>query len=449
MAPVLWRRTPPVQTVKLRVRERSSMDRKGLTYVFSTVAGIAVVSYLVKRLVLHRRLLLFDKIERAEQRPKREREPIFDYYNSSARRPIAALRELLQTWFDSYPASGKKDIQARFRSRIDGQHKSAFWELYLHELFTRMKYRLRVHPVLKESANHPDFLVSEGRSPKFYLEAIVAGLPSTKDVGAEARLAEVIDLINKMQTPDYLLELLYRGTCDTPPPVGKLRKALISWLRSLDLKAIDAAYKASNFDLTPRFEWNHEGLTLFFAPIPKSSKTRGTTDARPLGVVMGEAHILTTDEDIREGIEQKAKKYGKLALPLVIAVNVVSEHCDEIDINNALFGSEAIEFIRRSDGSIDERVGVRQPNGIWFGKKGPRNRNISAVLVGCQIDPYKVGVITPQLILNPYAENPLKTTDYPLPQSVPDHTTSTMKKKAGTEASAFLRLPRPWPPDYD
>jgi len=77
------------------------MDRKGLTWAFSTVAGIAVVSYLVKRLLLNRRLLLFDTIERVEGRPKREREPIFDYYNSSARRPIAVLRELLQTWFDS------------------------------------------------------------------------------------------------------------------------------------------------------------------------------------------------------------------------------------------------------------------------------------------------------------------------------------------------------------
>jgi hypothetical protein len=258
-----------------------------------------------------------------------------------------------------------------------------------------------------------------------------------------------MDLINKMQTPDYLLELRYRGTCDTPPPVGRLRKALNSWLSSLDFKAIDADYKAGNFVATPTFEWNHEGLTLLFAPIPKSPKTRGTTDARPLGVIMGASHILSTDEDIRDAIEQKTKKYGKLALPLVIAVNVVSEHCDEIHINNALFGSEAIEFTRRSDGSIQERLDVRQPNGIWFGEKGPRNRNVSAVLIGSQIDPYTASSVTPQLIHNPYAESPLDASDYPLPQCVPDRATSTMKKKAGRSASEFLRLPKPWPPDYD
>ena len=325
---------------------------------------------MVQRLAQRRILLLFDEIDRTDVRPKRENEPIYDYYSSSARQPIAAVRGLLQKWFDAYPASGKKDLQARFRSRIDSQHKSAFWELYLHELFTQMKYRLGVHPVVKGATNHPDFLVSEGRNPKFYLEAIVAGLPSIKDVGAEARLSEVLDLINKMQTPDYLLELRYRGTSNTPPPVGKLRKALTHWLRSLDFRAIDATYKAGNFDIVPTLEWNHEGLTLFFAPIPKSAKTRGTTHARPIGVVMGEAHILTTDRGYSRSHQQKAKKYGKLALPMVIAVNVVSEHCDEIDINNALFGSEAVQFTQRRDGSINGGVGVRQPNGIWFGKEG-------------------------------------------------------------------------------
>jgi hypothetical protein len=424
-------------------------DSKGVAGAITGIAVIALAVYLLKRLGKKRRVLLFDNVERSVVRPKRESEPIYGYYNASARRPIAALRGLLQTWFDAYPTSGKKDLLARFRARIDGQHKSAFWELYLHELFTRMKYRLTVHPTVAGSSNHPDFLVSERGKPRFYLEAIVAGLPSTKDAGAEARLSDVIDLVNKMQTPDYLLELQYRGSCDTPPPVRKLRKALTLWLRSIDFTAIDAAYRTGDFDVVPKFEWNHEGLTLFFTPIPKSAKTRGTTNARPIGVIMGEAHVLTTDEDIRQAIEQKAKKYGKLSLPLAIAVNVVSEHCDEIDIHNALFGSEATEFTQRPDGSISDGVDVRQPNGVWFGKKGARNRNVSAVLIGCDLDPYKAGVTTPQLIHNPYAENPLNLSTYPLPQSVPNHDTSTMQKKDGRKASEFLRLLSPWPPDHD
>jgi hypothetical protein len=89
---------------------------------------------------------------------------------------------------------------------------------------------------------------------------------------------------------------------------------------------------------------------LFFPRIPKSPKTLGTTDARPLGVVMGEAYIITTDADIREAIEQKAKKYGKLALPLVIAVNVVNEHCDEIESSARLRPSAALPLFPASTG---------------------------------------------------------------------------------------------------
>jgi hypothetical protein len=191
-------------------------------------------------------MLLFDEFERTETRPKRQRESTFSYLNSSARVPIAAARGVLQQWFDSYPEVAKPDLFARIRSPIDAQHKSAFWELYLHELFSGLGYRLEPHPDLEGCANHPDFLVKEGETSKFYLEGIVAGLPSGKDAGAEARLAEVFDIINKMQVSDWFLHVEYRGLPNTPPPVKELRKKLEAWLGTLDLQAIDATLKAKD-----------------------------------------------------------------------------------------------------------------------------------------------------------------------------------------------------------
>jgi hypothetical protein len=94
---------------------------------------------------------------------------------------------------------------------------------------------------------------------------------------------------------------------------------------------------------------------------------------------------------------RRRQKYGELPLPLVVAVNVDSEHCDDIDINNALFGNEVIQFVRTPDGSCDSGVDTLAcPMGFWFDKKGARNQYVSAVLIGCKIDPYKSGVITPQ-----------------------------------------------------
>lgn len=139
--------------------------------------------------------MLFDEIERTETRRKRERESTFGYLNSSARTPMTAARAVFEQWFDSYPESGKVDLRARFRSPIDAQHQSAFWELYLHELFSRLGLTLEPHPEIQASRNHPDFLVKEGDVAKFYLEGIVAGLPSAKDAGAEARGLRVLSLL--------------------------------------------------------------------------------------------------------------------------------------------------------------------------------------------------------------------------------------------------------------
>jgi hypothetical protein len=393
--------------------------------------------------------MLFDQIERAETRIKRENESTFSYMNLSTRAPLTAAREVLEQWFAAYPDSGKADLRARFRSPIDSQFKSAFWELYLHELFLRLGFRLEPHPDIEGSSNHPDFLVKAGDDPKFYLEAVVAGLPSMQDAGADARLAVVIDLINEMEIPEWFLQVEYRGSPETPPPVKELRQELEHWLPSLDIKAIDAALKAQAWDDVPKFEWQRNGLSLTFTPSPKTPKAAASPESQPIGVLMGEGGFLTTDEDIRRAIKTKSKKYGRLALPLVVAVNVISDNCDDIDINNALFGTEQIVVTLNADGVGPERA-ERRRDGVWFGPKGARNDIVSAVLVGNNVEIYNCADDgkTPLLIHNPYSPR-LLALEYPLPESIPDDATQTMKRKDGRHARDFLRLPDPWPSVYD
>jgi hypothetical protein len=392
--------------------------------------------------------MLFDEMERTETRAKHDREPIFTYVNSSARAPIAAERQVLEQWFERYPASGKDDLRARLRSPIDAQHQSAFWELYLHELFSGMGYTLEPHPDIETSTNHPDFFVERDDIVQFYLEAVVAGLPSAKNAGAEARLAEVFDLVNKLQTSDWFLHVEYRGLPGTPPPVKPLRDQLKTWLAGLDRAVIEEMLKSEDWDSLPRFEWTHDGLSLSFTASPRSEKTRGATNTRPLGIRIGEAHLIETDNDIRRVVEAKAKKYGELKIPLVVAVNVISEHCDDIDINNALFGNETITVTRTPEGEFAES-GNRLPNGVWFGKKGPRNKTVSAVLIGNKIDVYFGGSTTPVLIHNPYVTHRLTLPFYPLPESVPNEQTHKMERKEGKAPKEFLRLPETWPPPND
>ena len=115
---------------------------------------------------------------------------------------------------------------------------------------------------------------------------------------------------------------------------------------------------------------------------------------------MGEAQWLRTDEDIRDAVEVKAKKYGELSLPLVVAVNVKSEHCDNVDVNNALFGDETIELTPLPDKSHLAKLGQRRPNGIWLGSAGPRNRLVSAILIGCDITVYTCAIRAAAEVVN-------------------------------------------------
>lgn len=392
--------------------------------------------------------MLFDDIERAETRARLEREPIFAYLNSSARAPVAAARQVLEKWFERYPESGKDDSRARFRSPIDAQHKSAFWELYLHELFSGLGYSLEPHPDIEGSSNHPDFLVKHGAVPQFYLEAVVAGLPSAKDAGAEARLAEVLDLVNKLQASDWFLHVEYRGLPKTPPPVKPLRDQLEDWLAGLDRAEIQEMLNTEGWDGLPRFEWTHDGLTLSFAASPRSEKAKTRSDVRPIGIVMGEGYLIQTDKDIRRALQAKAKKYGELKLALVVAVNVVSEHCDDIDMYNALFGTEAVVVTRAAEAQFKE-AGRRLPDGVWFGNNGPRNKGISAVLIGYKIDVYSSGSKTPVLVHHPYPARRLALPTYPLPESAPNEQTHRMDRRKGRPAKEFLRLPELWPPESD
>src|SRR5690242_6834994 len=89
---------------------------------------------------------LFDQIVRAERRARRQNEGSFDYMNTSARPGVAAIRELLEVWFERLPESAKADIRARFRSRDEVQHQSAWFELFWHGLLRCSGYDVEVHP---------------------------------------------------------------------------------------------------------------------------------------------------------------------------------------------------------------------------------------------------------------------------------------------------------------
>lgn len=90
--------------------------------------------------------LLFDDIARADSRPARETESTYEFLNRHDSVFFQLVRNLLEDWFSHLPAEEIDTWKKSFQSGDDRVSQSAFWELYLHEIFLRMGCVAEIHP---------------------------------------------------------------------------------------------------------------------------------------------------------------------------------------------------------------------------------------------------------------------------------------------------------------
>ena len=135
------------------------------------------------------------------KRAKLYGEAIYSYYRNSERPGIIAIRTLLEQWFLEIPEGERQDLQQRFRSPIERQHRSAVFELFLHHFLLRCGFQVEFHPDIPGVATHPDFLVSRDGRAHFYLEAIAVS-NSVEDEAAINRMnrTRVRTAIRRMRT---------------------------------------------------------------------------------------------------------------------------------------------------------------------------------------------------------------------------------------------------------
>jgi hypothetical protein len=391
--------------------------------------------------------LFDDDIARVQHRPKYEAEPLYAYYNTSARPSVTALRGLLEQWFAQYPDEARTDLRERFRSPIDVQHQAAFFELYVHRLVSCMGYGLMPHPDVPDNSSRPDFLVCKCGTPVFYLEITIAA-SSAPEQGQEKRAAVVYDTLNGVDSPNFFLHVDVRGAPNTPPAGARLREDLHRWLATLDPDELANQLSESGLDGLPTFEWQHDGWILAFSPIPKAPEHRGKAGVRPLGSRVS-GGWSRSHESVRKAISSKGKKYTNVDLPLVIAVNVLDDSTDDFDVMNALLGEECITFPVYVDGRPGEPHETRKRNGAWTGPRDPQGRKVSAVVVAYHLNPWRMADESPRLIHHPWARRPVAPELWPLEQWVPDARAGRYDTRRGKAAAELLGLPNPWPPDQD
>jgi hypothetical protein len=385
---------------------------------------------------------LFDDIIRNDEGPAQRSESTFTWLNRSARPVCSTIRQELEAWFSRYPANHQEEMRTRFR-RDD--FDSAFFELFLHELLLKLGCRPIIHPTVNNTNGKcPDFLV-ESTKGNFYMEAVLVREPDDK-TSARTRMNKVYDILDKnLNSPNFFIGMDIIGTPDTDPPTRQITNFLANNLASVDPDTLYAqVQKAQNYDVLPRWQWKYQNWKIVFYPIPKSPNLRGKPDVRPVGMQFDGVHWLDLRTPIRDRIIAKAKRYGKLDLPYVIALNDIRYmfRGEQIDHMEALFGKET--FVVNSTKLSEPRM-ERNPDGVWTSPNGPRYKRVSAVLITNRLLPWNIPKADIRLYHNPWAERTYNSELCCLNQAIPNHQERKMEFIDGKILGDIFKLPESWP----
>ena len=328
----------------------------------------------------------------------------FDYVKSSPAVEMVEVRKILDGWYQEYFSvhpEEAQDLKRRFRLLDNEHHLGALNELYVHHLLIENGYSAIPHPDIPGSKKHPEFLVLKEGQPAFYIEsAAVVGTPTKKRTGKFE--AEICDAINQINSPDFLIAVNFVSSdTNTPPSLSKIKKAIIEKIKALDYKAELTNLERAEGSPQVDYIQNNWKVTLSFSPVPAHLREIRKSEADGnVGIIQNPVRQINLDIEIKNVIETKAQKYGKLEHPFIIALNVISDNFfyDDETMLWALFGRPAAKFFVSDKGVQVE--GGRDWQGAFTRNSGPINKGVSGVLVTSGMTAWNLNTIAPQALVS-------------------------------------------------
>lgn len=383
---------------------------------------------------------LFEEIERDELGPKLESDSAFGYLNRSVRPEAERVRKVLEEWLSHYPNDHRSSLIGDLKSFNDANHLSAFFELFLHELLLRLGCRLVVHPTLPDTSRRPDFLIVPDNEPSFYLEAKVVMNLSSEEAGERARVARIIDTVNRLVKSDRIfLSIEIKKISRRDARTSKLKNWLQVRVDDIDYNELLRRVKHNQY---PIWGWSDGDWLIEFTPIPKSPDKIGGPIKRIIGIGPTEIGWDGTKENLRTALVYKAGRYGLLDRPYVIATNVLSPTVDDEDIEDSILGDQVYTVQVSPSGPGPAKPG-RKSNGVWTSKTGPRYTRNSAILVAKQLSPWRITTAPIRLFHNPWAKRQYESVLTRLPQWMLKRDQRHLVE--GVSPSEIFELPQGWP----
>ena len=168
----------------------------------------------------------------------------------------------------------------------------------------------------------------------------------------------------------------------------------------------------------PSCTYRSDSWQVKFLFIPKQLDLRGRQSARPLKGFSTKLKNVNHPTTIKKVLLGKARSYGKLDKPFVVAVNA-QEFIDDIYVSEALVGSERMQLEGTWYGKFNLGRAGRPTDGFWIHPNGATNRHISAVLIANRLQHWGFEETSVRIYHNPWAKCPLSTGLFQLPQIGP------------------------------
>ena len=350
----------------------------------------------------------------------------------------------LDAWFAEYPEEHGDDLKARFRSPDPRQHFPAWWELYLFRVFRCLGFEVEVHPDVEGASTHPDFRV-ERHGEGFYVEAVTVFSGIVEEGRHGAREAWIKDLINEIDNRSFFVGLEFEQVGAARPRRLDVIRPIENWLATLDPDVLRAAPPGSE---PPKLEVRFRDWAFTVEAFGVAPEYRDAEDHRLLGLGPVMSGCVNDIEKVAAGLKRKFGRYGKLDLPLVVALLGMSSFLDLHDVEQALFGRHAVQF--QTEPPYESRT-IRQRNGVWMGECGPSATAVAAVLTGAGVQPWTAARTPLNLWLNPWAALPLEVA-LPFARATADDRGLVEHWPANAVPHEILDLPEEWPgpdPPFD
>lgn len=378
---------------------------------------------------------LFDETPRSDPRPASDIEDSFTFLNRVAGPYWERVRQELNRWYAAFPDE-RGGLRSRFRKRPPQQHYAAWWELYLHRLFSCLGFEIGVERPLPHTSKRPDFLLSRADG-SFFLEATTVFSGIVEEGRHGARESEVRHAINTIKNRSWHVGLNFNHVGRLTPSRVSLTEPIAKWLAKHDPDAVLAQLAAGGD--APRTTIPVDDWELDLVAMPVSKEHRDAQDHRLIGIGPVSAGPVNDREQIAKRVRAKRSRYGELDRAYVIALLSTSTFLEDRDVEQILFGSHALAL---GSGAGEGQL-VRQPDGLWVERHAQPGQRMSALLVGMSIFQQNCAQTWPRLWVNPWAARPLEIRHpFPTARVVNDVVEFEDAAKPPYEV---LGLPTDWP----